>query len=196
MAQTLIMGAKFFFLPLATIIFLTSTISHAAPVADLAQRGQSHAPALNDISRRAETLIYRDYTITYFDEPSVDTSPAVGEVLALAATVAEPMQVVMCTDTPIYFGKCMTISLVRDGCVDLTEGTTWDNTVSSIEVKTLGALCRIWRDHKCEGAETRTTYLNEGDTSRDKVKLTQWNDDISSVACYWDPRGVTGIWQT
>ena len=147
--------------------------------------------------RRGETIVYKDYTLTYFDDPSSSAEDTtVNGVVALAATTAATMKLTVCTGTPVYNGDCIKLTLQGAGCIDFPAGSKWDNSISSIEVETMNSLCRIWRGHACSGDGAQTTYLNEGDTSRDKIKMSDWNDDISSVACYPDIRGVTGDWNS
>jgi hypothetical protein len=181
---------------LTTLLLVALQAIHAAtalPTADPADH-EAGPPSHRTIHRREETQVFADYTLTYFDEPlnpPLNTSNL--SPLMLAATAGSQMTMVLCTDTPIYYGNCITISLDKDGCVDFPEGNAFDKTISSIEIKTMTALCRMWRSHLCAGDDA--AYLNMGDTSRDLVHMSDWSDQISSIACYWDPRGVTGVWE-
>jgi len=183
---------------ITTIIWLLITIAASAPFSNLDQ-GADAISKVGTLARRAETIVYKGYTVTYFDTPSQSVpDTVVNGVPRLAATAAASyMRLVVCTNTPIYNGNCITLQLAEDGCVDFPVSSPWDNSISSMAVTTTNTLCRLYRGHSCGdnvNDPSLSTYLNEGDTSRDKIKLQAWNNDVSSLACYWDLRGVTGEW--
>jgi len=153
------------------------------------------APATNTLEQRAGRIVTTNYTVIYYDEPSSGAASGVFAEGTLAATASTTfMNVVVCTGPLIYYGECMMIQIDHDGCIDLIPDTKFDNTISSVEVLTQNALCMVWTGHRCIDGDS--TWLNEGDQSRDRVKFAPWNDTVSSLGCYWDPRGVTGTWES
>jgi hypothetical protein len=151
------------------------------------------APTTNTLTIRADKVT-PDYDLTYFPAPLISTSTSKALILAEGASAAaDRMQITVCTGPLIYYGECMAIQIEKDGCIDFHAGGKYDDSISSIEVQTQGALCRVWEGHRC--LEGDSTWLNEGDMSRDRVKFAPFNDTVSSLGCYWDPRGVTGVWE-